>query len=738
MPSLHFKDNGQDVVFPIAEGETPQKALVRYKAYKMYGVDTALTPESIGAAGEAAKSEAQQQYIRDNPGSATTASFQAGVKKLGRNLLQMATPKFLERAVGVSDEDMARKAAEEAPLEEYAPNANLAGQIAPTGLLGGFGGAVSLAGRVPVVGKTLTAAMTRLAAKPGVAAVSKYMAANPYRTMVLPQGAVLGAASAGPDDREVGALTGAATAGVLGKTLEVGGRALSSGLAPMTEKAKRFIAARTQLDPTAGSHLPVTAAGPSEGVGSGIAGLYNNMFSQAGSVGHELSRQGRDIGGSAYRATTRAAFGKNADDVLNVAMPGGKISEMGGTNTFRDAIPVGRQAYKSAFDREVLPGYQGRAAVADQLLDSAQQAVKPVLSKAAAQLTAAEQRAQAAAAQASTLTPAARAAEKASAQAKKQLGLAKTMAQEAELAAKEAAELVPKRLTNTVERYRSERRSARRSAPERGTPPTPKELAAVSNRPGVLSAQKAAQKAADDLAAAQAALKAARNASRAASGTMNKTTADEAAALAAQKTAATSLRAMTTKLGTAQSKADAALAKPMLDSGRAAMELRSMQQNPGIPSNARPYVETLEAATARSKTGNPTLNQLAEEGRRTATPQGDLVSKVALGADDLMRGSTSSANLAQRSLMYKIGGLALGTAGVVLKPVIAGKGFQAFLLGNTNWQNAINKAYQSGQGVAARKAVSQALRAYAATEVAKTSGDATKYVKDAITELEEG
>ena len=189
MPTELDMPNGDVVTVP--DGMPIADAIKMYKkAYQDeagYDPDQKMkTPEEIDReAGEAALEAPSRPLMVGTIGIPSSkdvrnrvAAVGAGAANLGRNLAQMALPQSLEKYAGVSDEDMAKYASRDAPLEEAHPVSYMAGEIAPTLAL-------------------------------------PYAKAGTMLPRAIGEGAVFGAAAAGPENRTAGALGGALLVGAL-------------------------------------------------------------------------------------------------------------------------------------------------------------------------------------------------------------------------------------------------------------------------------------------------------------------------------------------------------------------------------------------------------------------------------------------------------------------------------------------------------------------------------------------
>jgi len=263
--------------------------------------------------------EKQQEWMDENPVTAQVASYQAGAKNLGRNLLQMVLPEKYEEQFGVTDEDIKDKQKQEQFLEDEAGAAYLTGEILPTMVIPAGSGA------------NLT---TR-----GGQLLSRYLpkALQTGKTLfprAAAEGAVFGAATAGPENRTTGALVGA-TGGAVGN---VAGRALSRALtkvAPTSKVAQRVAQAGAQT-PRGGEtpFIPLSRAAPKTGKGAGTRFLYDSILKNFPSSSRRLAGQSDEVLDTTYRNMIRQAFGKNADDV---------IKEFGKERNLRDAVIKGMQ-----------------------------------------------------------------------------------------------------------------------------------------------------------------------------------------------------------------------------------------------------------------------------------------------------------------------------------------------------------------------------------------------------------
>lgn len=660
--------------------------------YDAYGVDMELAESGPKAMSD---SEARQQWIKENPWKARGEAFAAGAGDLGRNLAGMLLPDRVADAIGVGDEDIRRKRAENAELEEAHGGFYTAGQIVPTLITAGVGTGGSVLGRA--------------------------IAMNPIKSAMI-QGGVLGAASAGPDDRWEGAALGAAAAGIGGKVLQKAGQALSSGLAPQSEAFKKYVAAQKAIDPNFDARAPIQIAGPREGRGAGISKFYDEVVAQTPFSRTALDSQRSAFQANALKAPVNAAYGKNAGAVLEEVMPGGKFSEVGGANNLQKALETGNKLLKEQYDTATLPPLRQAFAAAKDNIDDVTKTVQPKLQKAMAQLAKQQTKVADLNAKLEALGPMMQQADEAAEAARPVYNQAQTALKKSRLALRKLeADLAKKAAT------------AKFAADQSGT------NYAAKNAQRTASLLTKAQKAVDD---ARAAYTAAKKASIAAAKVANPASArseqlisEEAELLQALKNAERSFKGASTRMGTVQTEADAAIAAARSAAARQGSVLHAARLNPGVPQQARPFHNALNEAAARSQKGNPTFQAIANAADEV-TPEGRVLKQAMLGAQDLASKTNQRTTVVGRTLLSGL----MRTAGITAAPLtrlMATQGFQSFLLGNTAWQNAINRAYSSGQGMGARIALSQAMRAYLATGAGDTTASAAKEIRDALDQLEE-
>lgn len=302
-------------IIEVQEGEKPAEAIARWKQgiYEKVGYD----PNFKMKSGDQAAAEAGEKWIEDNPVAGQAAAFQAGARNLGRNLLQMALPQSMEARFGVTDEDQFAAQAAEAPLKDRNRAAYLAGEVIPTMAvpLGGGGAAVSrLAGRLGArnAGRVLTQAAPGLARAAG-------------------EGALYGAATAGPDERTAGALlggVGGAAGNVLARSL---GR-LGSGAVPSSATGNRVEQVLRQT-PGMDANVRVPASlGKDQGLARGAYKAVTGIFPGGRK---RIAAQTGALAEGAYEAVLRQSFGKHGDDVVQV------FRESGGN--FDDAFSYGQK-----------------------------------------------------------------------------------------------------------------------------------------------------------------------------------------------------------------------------------------------------------------------------------------------------------------------------------------------------------------------------------------------------------
>lgn len=349
-------ENGLEIA--LEPGETPEQAITRYEAYKATGYNPNFEAESK-ARTEKAVTDARTQWAEDSPVAGRVASYQAAAKNLGRNLLQMALPQSLEKFAGVTDQDIKRRQAEEQPLKDAYGGAYMTGEIVPTLVTAG-------AGLIPMLAKAM-------AAYPAIAASV--------------QGALFGAASAGPDDRKTGALIGGITAplgGVLNKALR--------GAAPNSQLADDWYAAWEKANPgKPRPFLPLTMTANKVGPGSGVQRAMNWVQQQPGAVG-AAREQFANAEKSAMDAIVRVPYGQYADDIMANSTKG-----QGTATNILDSLQVGDDLYKAAHEtnviqpaRDALKAAQGAVKLVNTTAkQAATDAAQKVAAKEAAALSAA-------------------------------------------------------------------------------------------------------------------------------------------------------------------------------------------------------------------------------------------------------------------------------------------------------------------------------------------------------------
>lgn len=280
-------ENGDQ--FEVPEGMSVEQAFETYKKakYKMAGVVDVDTK----AAGEQAFREGAEGWLdKKSEGERRVASYQAGARDIGRNLLQMALPESMEARFGVSDPEMRQRQLEERPAQERSPGSFIAGQIIPT---------LAVPGGGPLRGGVQATKF----AKAGLPL------ANALRT-TLPraaaEGAVFGAATGGPDNRGTGAV-GGALAGSAGNLVARGlGKALG-GIAPYNRVAKPVAEAGKKMGEE--PFIPISRAGRLTGPGGLTRSLYDSILTNFPGSARMLRGQLDDVSRNAMENMIRKGYG---------------------------------------------------------------------------------------------------------------------------------------------------------------------------------------------------------------------------------------------------------------------------------------------------------------------------------------------------------------------------------------------------------------------------------------------
>lgn len=144
------------------------------------------------------------------------------------------------------------------------------------------------------------------------------------------------------------------------------------------------------------------------------------------------------------------------------------------------------------------------------------------------------------------------------------------------------------------------------------------------------------------------------------------------------------------------------------------------------------YIAVLDNAAAKARGGNPTMQRIgATSGRMFPEKAGDAPLRAM--ADDLdtliSKRVAGEGNLDQRHWIYKILRLDPVFVGTVTR-TMASKGFQRFVMGNAQWQKAMQKAMNEGDGPQYKLLMERAIREYGEEEGIQEGSNIKQRVAD--------
>lgn len=279
MPVRLQMPNG-DIITARDEASIPA-AVAQYRdmVYKEHGYD----PNAKGKTDEQAVEEANQRWLNDPKNPSIRAAIGGGMANLGRNIKNMTG--FM------SDDELKTLQATDRALRDQHGVAYTTGEIAPTLLLGAAGRALP--------------------------ATARLMAAAP-KTAAMAEGALVGGATAGPDNRGTGAVLGAATGGLLSGLGQAAGR-VGRGVAPPTQDALQMAADTAAPIGAKGMEVPfvpVSRAAATTGPGETTRWVYDSILRNFPKGARNLNAQTEEAGEATIRNLLRRAYKGKADDVI--------------------------------------------------------------------------------------------------------------------------------------------------------------------------------------------------------------------------------------------------------------------------------------------------------------------------------------------------------------------------------------------------------------------------------------
>ena len=331
------------VVIPIPEGMSAKDTYHQFvkMTYKNFGVKEGINP---GAAGEEAARQAGHRYSEVNPAYGRAAAYQASAKNMGRGLLQMALPEQggavdrglssiglpppTEQSMGVSDEDINRTQALEAPVVQDNPKSALAGEIIPSMILPAGTWGTGIQG-----------------VKAGLGSTAKYFAKT-LGGRAAAEGAVFNAATARPQDRGKAAVAGAAGGYIANRGARLLSRTMGRGLAPITPQARAVQTSAKAIPGGEAPFIPLSKAVAAQGEGSIIRTAYDRILRHFPGPSTQMGRQLNEASDTQIRNMIKSAY---PPDVAEAA-----IAQWRATNSFNEGLKVAEQMVGRKGTREAV------------------------------------------------------------------------------------------------------------------------------------------------------------------------------------------------------------------------------------------------------------------------------------------------------------------------------------------------------------------------------------------------